>query len=53
MHPGIASGCSFGQAMVDRTPAYDTKRKRKFSSNQVLSKGGVIRPNKKKKAKYL
>jgi len=49
----IASGCSFGQALVDHTPAFDKKRKRKFSSNQVMSRKGIIRPSKRKKVHYL
>lgn len=44
-------GCSFGQHMVDQTPAYDRKRKGR-RKNQVL-KGGIIRPDKRCKAKYL
>lgn len=39
--------------MVDQRPAFDRKRKGKFSSNQVMSKSGVIRKDKRKKAKYL
>ena len=54
MTANISSGCSFGQAFVDRTPAYDGgMKKRKFSSNQVMSRKGIIRPNKRKKVKFL
>ena len=50
----IPSGCSFGQAMVDQRPRFDSSRKRKFSSNQVVSKRGkIIRPDKRKKIRYL
>ena len=49
----IPSGCSFGQQMVDQRPAFDQKRKGKFSSNQVVSRKGIIRRDKRKKAKYV
>ena len=39
--------------MVDQRPRFDGQRKRKFSSNQVVSKKGVIRADKRKKVRYL
>ena len=42
----------FPQSMVDQTPRYDKKFKAR-RENQVMSKKGVIRPDKRKKAKYL
>lgn len=39
--------------MADQGPVFDRRRKRKFSSNQVMAKSGIIRPNKRKRAKYL
>lgn len=54
MSANISSGCNFGQAMTDQTPRFDGQvRKRKFSSNQVMSRKGIIRPNKRKKVKFL
>jgi hypothetical protein len=47
----IASGTSFSQAMVNQGPRYDRKWKRR--SNQVMGKSGIIRPDKRKKSKYL
>jgi hypothetical protein len=48
------SGCQFAQAMVNQTPVYDNAvRKKKRRENQVLSKSGIIRPDKRKKAKFL
>ncbi len=50
--------CNYGQHMVDR-PKFDSRgvlRKPKDfkSSNQVMSKSsGLIRPDKRKKARYL
>lgn len=52
----IQSGCSFGQHMVNQTPAFDNairKKKRKQHGNQVISKAGIIRPDKRQKARYL
>ena len=45
---GIAST---GQMKVDRTPAYDRKWKRR--TNQVVSKAGVIRPDKRNRVRYI
>jgi hypothetical protein len=53
MNASIPSGYSFGQPLVDQRPVFDRRGKRKFSSNQVMSKGGIIRPSKRKRAKYL
>lgn len=50
------SACSYSQSFVDQTPRYDNqlrKRKRRQHGNQVISRGGIIRPDKRKKAKYL
>lgn len=44
---------SFSQTMVNQTPRYDNAvRKRKRRVNQVLGKSGIIRPDKRVKAKY-
>ena len=50
-----SSGCGFGQNMVDQTPKYENSmRKRKGRrENQVVGKSGIIRPDRRKKAKYL
>jgi hypothetical protein len=58
MNPGTqsGSGCSFGQFMVDQRPVFDNsvrRRKRPRRENQVLSRKGIIRPDKRRKAKYL
>lgn len=56
MNPGssIGSGCSFGQHMVNQTPVYDNAvRKKKRRENQVVGKSGIIRPDKRKKAKFI
>jgi hypothetical protein len=52
----IASGCQFGQHLFSQTPVYDNalrKKKRRGNPNQVIGKAGIIRPDKRKKAKYL
>jgi len=51
----IQSGTSFGQAMVDQRPVFDRGRKKKGRRpNQVIGKGGIIiRPDKRKKVRYL
>lgn len=45
----------FGQFMADQRPVYDNakKRKRVHRENQVMGRTGIIRPSKRKKAKYL
>lgn len=49
-----ASGCQCGQFMVDQRPAYDNqiRRKKKRRVNQVIGKSGLIRPDKRVRAKY-
>lgn len=50
------SGTGFGQFMVNQGPKYDNamrRRKRKHSGNQVMGKAGIIRPDRRNKAKYL
>lgn len=50
------SACSFGQHFADQGPRYDNqirKRKRRQNGNQVMSKQGIIRPDKRPKVKYL
>lgn len=42
--------------MVDQRPVFDNqikKKKGKFSANQVVGKAGIIRPDKRHKARYL
>jgi hypothetical protein len=49
------SGTQFRQSFVNQTPVYDNqlrKRKRPLSS-QVIGAGGILRPDKRKKAHYL
>ena len=46
-----------GQMMVDQRPVFDNgmrrKRRRKgYRENQVIGRAGIIRPDKRKKAKY-
>lgn len=55
MNTGTASGCSFSQAMVDQRPAYDNavRKGKPRRANQVIGKSGIIRPDRRKKAKYL
>lgn len=48
------SACSFGQHFVNQGPRFDNQvRKRKRRENQVMSRSGIIRPDKRKKAKFL
>ena len=50
----IASGCQFAQSMVNQGPRFDNQiRKRKRRKNQVVGKSGLIRPDKRYKARYL
>jgi len=51
----IPSGCSFGQHMVNQAPKFDNavRKKRKSHGNQVISKAGIIRRDKRTKVKYL
>lgn len=53
MNGAPASGCSFGQHMVDQRPRFDRRNRKGRRENQVLSKKGVIRPDKRHKVKYL
>ena len=57
MTPGAtpSSGCSFGQHMVTQTPVFDNavRKRRTARENQVLSRKGIIRRDKRKKAKFL
>jgi hypothetical protein len=52
-----ANSCSFSQAMVDQRPRFDNAlrkgKRRGRRENQVVGKAGIIRPDKRKKAKYL
>lgn len=40
------------QMMVDQGPKYDMRRGRR-RKNQAMGRGGIIRPDKRYKAKYL
>jgi len=45
-----------GQFLVDRTPAYEStmkKKKKVRRENQVLSKSGIIHPDKRHSARFL
>ncbi len=42
--------------MVNQTPVFDNqvrKKKSKFSANQVVGKSGIIRPDKRRKPRFL
>lgn len=43
-----------GQMMVDQTPRYDNqfRKRRGRRENQVIGRSGIIRPDKRKKAKF-
>jgi len=55
MNGAPPSGCSFGQHMVDQRPKFDNQmRRRGRRENQVVGKKGtIIRPDKRKKVKFL
>lgn len=53
MNSSTSSSCSYPQTLVDQRPAFDGKRKRKYSSNQAMSKRGIIRSDKRRKVKFL
>jgi hypothetical protein len=55
MSPGNSSGCQFGNHMVNQTPRFETLRRKKKGrrESQVIGKSGIIRPDLRKKAKYL
>ena len=43
-----------GQMMVDQTPRFEGQKKRGRRENQVIGKkNNIIRPDKRKKVKYL
>lgn len=44
---------STGQMMVDQYPRFEGQKKKGRRENQVVSKGNIIRPDKRKKPKYL
>lgn len=48
-----SSGQSFRQSFVNQTPTYDRKYRKKKRSNQVMSKSGLIRPDKRYKAHFI
>lgn len=49
-----SKGASSPQCLVDQGPRYENQmRKRARRKNQVIGKGGIIRPDKRCKAKYL
>lgn len=45
---------STGQMMVDQRPRFDNavRKRRRKHPNQVIGKSGIIRPDKRNKAKY-
>lgn len=47
------SGCNYGQHMVDQGPRFEGQKKKGRRENQVMSQKGIIRPDKRKKAKFL
>lgn len=52
MSCGMSHPMSTGQMMVDQRPSYGRKRKKGRRTNQVMGKSGIIRPDKRSKAKY-
>lgn len=46
---------SVAQAMVDQLPKFDNavKKRKRRRENQVIGKAGIIRPDKRKKVRYL
>lgn len=55
MSCGVAHPMNTGQMMVDHRPRFDNalrRRRRGRRENQVIGRGGIIRPDKRKKAKY-
>lgn len=51
----MSCGQMYKQVMVDQTPKFDNqiRKKRRKGGNQVMSKSGIIRPDKRYKAKFL
>jgi hypothetical protein len=50
------SGCGFSQAFADQTPKYDNaarKRRCKWGSGVLNKKTSIIRPDRRKKTKYV
>lgn len=47
------NGCSFGQHMADQGPRYENAKRRGRRESQVVGKTKIIRPDKRKKARYL
>ena len=49
-----SSGCNQGQFMVSQEPKFENQLKRKARrKNQIISQAGIIRPDKREKARYL
>lgn len=48
------NGCNLPQCMVDQRPRFEGARRRRKPrrENQVLSRSGMIRRDKRKKARY-
>ena len=54
MNGPIASGCTQGQFLADQRPKFDNQLHRGRRPNQVIGKkSGIIRPDKRKKVKFL
>jgi hypothetical protein len=47
------NSCQFSQPLVSQRPVYDQARKRKRRNLTAKSKSGILRPDKRWKAKYL
>jgi len=47
------NNCQFPQTKVDQGPRYEGQKRKGRRENQVVGKSGVIRPDKRKKAKFL
>lgn len=53
MNGAPVSGCQFAQAMVNQTPRFDRRNRKGRRENQVLSRKGIIRSDKRKKTHYV
>lgn len=53
--PSSKGGQSFRQSFVNETPKYDNaiRKKKRPLSSQVIGAGGILRPDKRTKAKFL
>lgn len=54
MSCGASHPMRTGQMMVDQRPRFENavRKRRRKNGNQVIGKAGIIRPDKRQKAKY-